>query len=88
MLGWGGGGDGLVTLLLVASRLILGAALVGGGGISEVAALFAPGVASKGCLDAGLLELARDAFGAGVAEAPRCSPIVMSMNSLNIPSSL
>ena len=29
-----------------------------------------------------------DAFGAGVAEAPRDSPIVMRMNSLKIPSSL
>jgi hypothetical protein len=61
--------------------------VVGGGGI-EVAALLELDIASKGCLDAGLFEFALDAFGAGVAEAPRDSPIVMRMNSLRIPSSL
>ena len=87
MLGCGGGGDGLEALLLAPSRLILGAALVGGG-ISELATLFELDVATKGCLDAGLLELAREAFRVGVAEADRDSPIVIKMNSLNTPSSV
>ena len=45
-------------------------------------------VASNGCLDAGLFELALVALGAGVAEAPLESPMVIRMNSLKIPSSL
>jgi hypothetical protein len=61
--------------------------VVGGGGI-EIVALLELDVASKGCLDAGLFEFARDVLGTGVAEAPRDSPIVMRMNSLRIPSSL
>ncbi len=70
------------------SRPRLGAALVGGGGIPEVTILLELDVASRGCLDAGLFILVVDAFGAGVAEAPLDSPIVMRINSLNIPSSL
>ena len=86
MLGCGGGGDGLETLpLAVTSRLILGAALADGGRISGFAGLFEFGVASKGGLDAGLLE---PALTVGAAEAPRDSPVVMSMNSLTMPSSL
>lgn len=86
MLGCGGGGDGLETLLLaIASRLILGAALAEGGRISEFAGLLELGVASRGGLDAGLLELALDA---GAADVPRDSPVVISMNSLVTPSSL
>lgn len=88
MLGCGGGGEGLVILLLEASRARLGAALLGGGGISVVAALLELEVASNGCLDVGLFEPAREAFGAGVAEAFLFSPIVIKMNSLRIPSSL
>jgi len=61
--------------------------VVGGGGIPVVAVLLELDVASKGCLEAGLFEPALDAFGAGVAEAPRDSPMVMRMNSLKIPSS-
>ena len=87
-LGCGGGGEGLETLALAVSRPRLGAAPVGGGGIPEVAALLELDVASKGCLDAGLLEFVLDALCTGVAEAPLDSPIVMRMNSLNIPSSL
>jgi hypothetical protein len=68
--------------------LTLGAALSGGGGISELATLFELGVASNGGLDAGLFEFARDAFDAGVTELPLDSPIVMRMNSLIKPSSL
>jgi hypothetical protein len=45
-------------------------------------------VASKGCLEAGLLEAALDALGAGVAELPLESPIVINMNSQNTPASL
>lgn len=67
---------------------MLGAALVGGGGICETAVLLELEVASNGCLDAGLFELALEALGAGVAEAPLESPIVMRINSLRIPSSL
>lgn len=86
MLGCGGGGDGLETLLLaIASRLILGVALAVGGRISEFADLLELGVASRGGLDAGLLELA---LSVGAAEVPRDSPVVISMNSLIIPSSL
>lgn len=88
MLGCGGCGDGLAVLLLAVSRLILGAALIGGGGISDSVLLLEPGVASKGCLDAGLFELARDPFGTGVAVLPRDSPIVIRINSLTRPSSL
>lgn len=85
MLGCGGGGDGLETLLLdAASRLRL-SAVVEGGRISGFEGFFELGVASKAGLDAGLLELARE-FGA--AEALRPSPVVISMNSLNKPSSL
>lgn len=62
--------------------------MVGGGGIPEEAVLLELDVASKGCRDAGLFEPVLDALGAGVAEAPRDSPIVMRMNSLKIPSSL
>ena len=76
------------TLAFVASRARLGAAPVGGGGISELLVLLELDVASKGCLDAGLLEYVREALAAGVAEAPLLSPIVISMNSLVIPSSL
>ena len=88
MLGCGGGGEGLESLRLTSSLARLGAALVGGGGISEVFALLELDVASRGCLDAGLLELALELVGAGVAEAPLDSPIVMRMNSVNVPSSL
>ena len=70
---------GAEALGLAASRAILGAALAGGGGISNVAALFEAGAASSGCLDAGLFAAALEAFGAGVAEAALCSPIVMRM---------
>jgi hypothetical protein len=87
MLGCGGGGDGLETLVFVASRARLGAAPVGGG-ISELVVLLELDVASKGCLTAGLLELARGALGAGVAEVPLDSPIVIRMNSQIMPSSL
>ena len=45
-------------------------------------------VASRGCLDASLFEAALDALGAGVAELPLDSPIVINMNSHNTPSSL
>jgi hypothetical protein len=88
MLGCGGGGEGLESLRLTSSLARLGAALVGGGGISEVFALLELDVASRGCLDAGILELALELGGAGVAEARLDSPIVMRMNSVNIPSSL
>jgi hypothetical protein len=88
MLGCGGGGEGLESLRLTSSLARLGAALVGGGGISEVFALLALDVAARGCLDVGLLELALELVGAGVAEAPLDSPIVMRMNSVNVPSSL
>lgn len=88
MLGCGGGGDGRETLFLAASRLRLGALLAKGGRISEFAALFELGVASKACLDAGFLEFDLATLAVGVAEAPRESPIVISMNSLRIPSSL
>lgn len=67
---------------------MLGAALVGGGSICEFVVLFELEVASKGCLDAGLFEPTREAFGAGVAEAALDSPMVMRMNSLKMPSSL
>ena len=87
MLGCGGGGEGLETLALEVSRPRLGAAFVGGGGIS-VATLLELEVASSGGLDAGRLELALDPFGAGVAEAALDSPIVIRMNSVKIPSSL
>ena len=86
MLGCGGGGDGLDILLLeAASRLRLGAALVEGGRISGYEGLFEAGVASKGGLDVGLFELAREL---DAADGPRPSPVVISINSLKIPSSL
>ncbi len=87
MLDCGGGGAGLETLCLVVSRLRLGAALIGGGGM-EVAVLFGLEVASRGCLEAGRFEPTLATFGAGVADAPLDSPIVIRMNSLIIPSSL
>jgi hypothetical protein len=67
---------------------MLGAALIGGGGISGLATRLELGIASKGCLDAGRFELARDACIAEGAELPRASPMVIRMNSLNQPSSL
>jgi hypothetical protein len=85
MLGWGGGGDGLMSFL---ENSRVEALLRGGGGISAGVALFEEAAASNGCLDAGRLEPARGGFGAGVAELPLTSPIVMRMNSLSIPSSL
>lgn len=67
---------------------MLGAALVGGGGICEFVVLLELVVASRDCLEAGLFEVCRGALGAGVADAALDSPIVINMNSLNIPSSL
>lgn len=87
-LGCGGGGDGRDSLAFAASRLALAAAAIGGGGILELAGRREPGVASSGGLDAGLLEAARDAVRAGVAEPPVDSPIVINMNSQRTPSSL
>jgi hypothetical protein len=54
----------------------------------ELAVLREADVASRGGRDADLLELARDALGAGVAEVPLASPIVININSHSIPSSL
>jgi hypothetical protein len=54
----------------------------------ELGALRELDVASRGCLEAGFFEAALDALGAGVAELPLDSPIVINMNSHNIPSSL
>lgn len=62
--------------------------MVGGGGILEAAVLVEFDVASKGCLDVGLFVPVLEALGAGVADAPRDSPIVIRINSLKIPSSL
>jgi hypothetical protein len=62
--------------------------VVGGGGILEAAVLAEFDVASKGCLDVGLFVPVLEALGAGVADAPRESPIVIRINSLKIPSSL
>jgi hypothetical protein len=86
MLGCGGGGDGLTSLVFESSRIE--ALLGGGGGISAGVALLEADAVATGCLDACRLEPARGAFGAGVAEPPRTSPIVMRINSLRIPSSL
>ena len=68
---------------------MLGAAWVSGGGISE-AILLEPGVAARGCLDAGLLEPVPTTFGAGagVLDPPLDSPMVIRINSVSIPSSL
>ena len=70
------------------SRIALGAALAGGGGMPSLAVRLELGAASKGCLGAGRLELARAAFGTGVDEPARDSPMVMRMNSACKPSSL
>ena len=87
MLGCGGGGEGLGTLPFVVSRPRRGAALTGGGGISD-AVLLELNVASEGCLDAGLLELVLAGLAADVADAPLDSPIVIRINSVTILSSL
>lgn len=53
----------------------------------DVFTLLELAVASSGCLEAGRFEEALLAVGAGVAEAPLDSPIVIRMNSDMIPPS-
>lgn len=53
----------------------------------EAAVLLGLEVAPRGCLEAGCFEPLA-VFGAGVADEPLDSPIVMRMNSLIMPSSL
>lgn len=60
---------------------------MGGGGI-DAAVLFGLEVDSRGCLEAERFEPVLEAFGAGVADPPLDSPIVIKMNSVIIPSSL
>ena len=69
-------------------RLTTGAKDAEGGGISAVFSLLGLEVASRGCLEAGRLEFALLAAGAGVTEVPLDSPIVMRINSVKTPSSL